>query len=346
MGIWYTTREVVKAALDSAETARNNAQVDRCIDSASRQVEGILHRKFYPLIDTRYFPWPSGYAVPHVLELDADEVISLSLVQSDGLTISSTDYFLEPANSGPPFDRLEIDLSSSASFNGAATYQRNIALTGVFGYWDNEDAAGTIVEALDSSETGVDISDSSLVGVGSILKCESERMLVTGKRMLDTGQNLAGNIASSNGVTTVGVSDGTAYGIGETILIDSERMLVEDVAGNNLIVKRAFDGSVLAAHTAGADIYAPRTLTVTRGALGTTAASHSTSTAITTHSIPGLVAELTVAIALVTLGQRQAGYARTVGQGDSERESSGRGLAQIRRDAIATYGRQARHEAV
>jgi len=39
MGIWYATREQVKAALDAAETARNDAQVDRAIESGARSIE-------------------------------------------------------------------------------------------------------------------------------------------------------------------------------------------------------------------------------------------------------------------------------------------------------------------
>lgn len=343
----YTTREVVKAALDSAETARNNAQVDRCIDSASRAVEGILHRKFYPWVGTRHKNYPTGnYSAPHRLWLDADEVISVSAITSGGLTIAPSDYFLEPANEGPPFNRIELDTSSSASFNGTSTAQRSVAITGTFGYWDRENPAGTLAEALDDSETFVDVSDSSLVGVGSILKCESERMLVYAKMLVDTAQDTTQAVDNKASSTGLKVGSGAAFTQGETITVDSERMFIEDIAGNTLIVKRAFDGSVLAAHDTGSSVYAPRTLAVTRGALGTTAASHNTATAVTTHAIPGLVSELTVAIALQTLGQRQAGYARTVGEGESQREASYRGVAQICKDAIAAYGRQLRSQAV
>lgn len=342
MGIWYTTREVVKAALDSAETARNNAQVDRSIESASRAVEGLLHRRFYPLTATRYFDWPDAQgAAPWRLWLDEDEILSVTTLIAGDTTIAATDYFLEPVNH-PPYDRIEIDLGSSASFESGETAQRAIAVTGVFGYSTDEDPGGALAEALDASETGVDVTNSAVVGVGSILRVDTERMIVTGKSMLDTGQNLGGNLTASKADVTVPVASGAALNVGETILIDAERMLVEDIAGNNLIVQRAFDGSVLATHTNGADVYAPRTLTVTRGALGTTAATHDTATAVWVHAIPGLVAELCVALALTTLGQRQAGYARTVGSGVSEREAAGRGLAQIKNDAITTYGRRCR----
>src|SRR5690606_34488219 len=131
-----------------------------------------------------------------------------------------------------------------------------------------------------------------------LIKLGTEHMVVTGRSMLDTGQNIGADLDASNSAVTVAVTDGTAFSAGETLLIGSERMLIVDVAGNNLIVKRAWDGSVLAAHTSGADIYASRTLTVERGALGTTAATHLDNAAVSRHVVPGAVRALAVAEAL------------------------------------------------
>jgi hypothetical protein len=87
-------------------------------------------------------------------------------------------------------------------------------------------------------------------------------------------------------------------------------------------------------------------LTVTRGQLGTTAATHSSSAAVARHVVPGLVQELAVAEALNTLLQKQSGYGRVIGSGDNEREASGRGLRQIREDAYTAFGRKPRKAAV
>ena len=57
---WYANREQVKRALDVAETARNNAQIDRAIAASSLSIEKQLRRRFYPWDGTRYFgfqPW-------------------------------------------------------------------------------------------------------------------------------------------------------------------------------------------------------------------------------------------------------------------------------------------------
>lgn len=342
MGIWYTTREAVKAALDIKQTARSNAQVDDAIESASRAVEGLLHREFYPLTATRFFPWPANnYSRAWRLWLDECELVSISALSSGDVAIAA-EYFLEPVNSGPPYDRVELNIGTDATFETGDTYQRNIEITGVWaGAAIVERPAGTAVGAVNSSVTGVGVSDSAAIGVGAVLKVDSERMVVTAKSMLDTGQNLQADIAASNSAVTVAVSSGSSFAVDEVILLDAERMRIVDIAGNNLIVKRAWDGSTLAAHS-GSDIYAARSLTVERGALGTTAASHSNGAAVARWIPPGPVEALTKAYAINTLLQENSGYARTAGEGENAREFTGRGIRALEKDARRAFGRKGR----
>jgi hypothetical protein len=337
------TREDVKAALD-AKTTRNDAQIDRALLAATASVEGLLHRKFLPLTATKYFDWPNHqHARSWRLWLDDNDLVSVTSLVSGGTAITSADYFLYPSD-GPPYSWLEIDLSSSSAFNAGSTRQRSIGITGVWSHSANEEPAGITAEGLDTSETGVDVTDSFLIGVGTIIKVESERMICTGKTMLDTGVNIdvGDSLAASSADVSITMSTTTAAPVaGETILIDSERMLVTDVAGTVLTVVRAWDGTVPATHAGGADIYAPRTLTVERGALGTTAAAHNTATAITRHVVPGLVRNLTIAEAVTILLQEQSGYARQMGQGENAR-TVGVGLEGLRQDCYRTFGRKAR----
>lgn len=351
-GVWYCSLEDVKNALDFRETARNDAQVSRAIERASRTIEGLLHRRFYPELTTRYFDWPNhSYARAWRLWLNSNELISVTSLTSGGSVIPGSDYFLRRADElpEPPYDSIELLLSASATFGGGSTHQKDIAVTGLFGYDLQTVPAGALAEALDSSETGVDVTDSSLIGVGHLITVESERMLVTGKTMLDTAVNIDASDSMTASAADVSILMSTTTGApvaGETILVNSERMLVVDVAGSTLTVKRAWDGSVLATHAANADIYAPRTLTVTRGALGTTAAAHDTAKAITRHEYPGAVVSLCVAEAVVQILNETAGYARVAGSGDNAREAAGRALAEARRMAVRSNGRMARMAAV
>lgn len=347
---WYASREEIKAELDVRETARSNARIDRALADATEAVHGLCHRIFYPVVATRYFDWPGPqYARPWRLWLDANELISVSSLTSGGVTIPSTDYFLEPNTYGPPYNRIEIDLDSSAAFGGGDTHQRDI---GVAGVWAGcplvETQTGATVEALDSSEAGIDVdaATSAAVGVGNLLRIDTERVIVTARAQLDTGQNLGGNLTAVNSNVSVAVSDGTSYAVDEVILIDSEKMRIDEIAGNTLTVTRPWDGTALAAHTAGADIYAPRTLTVTRGALGTTAATHLTGAAVYLWEPPGPVRQLCVGEAVTSLLQGRSGYARTAGSGEYERETTGRGLKDLRERVYVSHGRKARTRAV
>lgn len=344
----YATREDVKGALDSQEVARNNPQIDVVLEAASRSVEGLLHRVFYPTTTTKYFDWPDLQgSSPWRLWLDQNEVITVSSLVSGSSTVTAPNYFLEPANYGPPYDRIEINLGgTNAAFSVGSTHQRAVAVTGVFGYQIADLPAGALTAVgINTSVTSIACTDSSSIGVGSLIKVDSEYMLVTEKTMVATGQSLSGSSLASMADVTQAVGSGAAFTVGEVILMGSERMLIVDISGNNLTVKRAWDGTVLATHASSA-ISAPRTLTVVRGVQGSTAASHLASAVITTQGYPSLVRELCIGEALNLLLQRDSGYARTSGQGDNAVTYVGRGLDTLRHQAVAMYGRKARTRAV
>jgi hypothetical protein len=347
MGVYYCTRESVKQALDVKETARSNAQIDDAIEAASRDIENNrLHRIFYPLVAVKKFDFPSVTAPswPWVLWLDDQEVISVTSITSGGVVLPAANYILRPDNQGPPYDRIEINISSQSAFSIGATYQQSIVVNGLFGYSVETAPAGALTANISTtSTTTCNVMNSAAIGVGTIIQIDNERLIVTAKTMLSTGQT--GSITSSQADTGIAVSDGTAFTVGETLLLDTERISVVDIAANVLIVKRAWDGTPLAAHSS-ATIYAPRTLTVARGALGTTAATHTSATAVLRHVVPGPVATLCRAEALNTLLQEEAGYARTVGSGDNVRNASGAGLSGVRADAVSSYGRKLRFTAV
>lgn len=350
MGIAYATREAVKAALDSVETARDNARVDRAIEFGSRNAEGLLHRRFYPELATRYKDWPNrDYALPQRIWLDYPlELISLTTLVSGGVTIASGNYFLRRADclEEPPYTLLEINLATVASLSSGTTYQRAVAMTGLFGYKLDTTPAGTLAVAITTAgATTATVSDSASVGIGSLLTIDTERMVVTGKASASVS-TITADMASLNSATGASVGNGALYVVGEIITIGTERMLIEDITGNTLVVKRAYDGSTLAAHTNADTVYAPRLVTLQRGVLGTTAAAHLINAPIVAQTYPGPVVALTVAYALNELLQEGAGYARVAGSGDAQREYTGRGIRQLEQDAIAACGRRGRTGAV
>lgn len=352
MGIWYTTREDVMSAQDIKATAYVGRDIDRAVDSGARAVEGLLHRVLYPRTATRYFDYPGDtYARSWRIWLERYDLISVtSVTNGDGTVVPTGNLFLEPQD-GPPYDRLEINRGTVSTFASGTTVQRAVAVTGVWGWSLDEETAGTAVEVLDATETGIDGSGMPTIGVGSIIRVDSERMVVTDKGWLTTGQT--GSLAVQQNAQTLAVTDGTAFVSGEVLLIDAERVKVVDIAGNNLTVRRAVDGTTLAVHTT-ATIYALRILTVQRGALGTTAATHLINAPVYRWLPPVLAAELNLAYAVNNLLQRQSGYlmprksgyARTATSGDSEKEVARRSIRNLEEDAKSVLGRQTRTAAV
>lgn len=346
--IAYATRERVKRALESAKTARTDAQVDSAIHAATDKIYGLCHRHFYPEIKTLTFDWPDRVqrARSWRLWLDANEIVSVTSFVSGGVTIAASDYLLYP-NSGPPYNRIEIDLASSAALSAGDTHQQSASITGVYaGAPVVESAAGALDAAISSTTaTSIAVTDSAAIGIGQLIRVGTERMVVTGKRSLTTGQTVQADVAAQANAAAVSVADGTAFAVGEVILVDAERMLVLDVAGNTLIVKRQWDGTALAAHTTGATVYASRTLLVERGVLGTTAATHADGAAIVRWEPPPAVESLAVAEALVTLGCEQAGYASQVRAGESSRSVT-LTIDDLRDSVYTAHGRKARSRAV
>lgn len=348
---WYATREQVCRALDIAETARNYTQVGEALDSARGAVESLLLRKFYPMVATKRYNWPSGqYSTSWRLWLDQpDQLVSATSATAGGDTLTVAHLLPEPVNTGPPYSYIEIDRSTATAFRSGNTSQRAVTITGVWGYRNDTSTAGTLAEALDASETAIDVNGTAAaaLGVGSLIAVESERMIVTDRAWLTSGQTIQTTAltAAANSVT-VNVTTGSAFAVGEPLLIDSERMLIVDIVGNALTVKRSTEGSILAAHNTGVTIFVSRTLTVERGALGTTAATHADATAISRWDPPALVRELAAAEACNILLQRPHGWGRMSGTGENQREYRGAGLKDLRERARLAHGRMARKRAV
>ena len=75
------------------------------------------------------------------------------------------------------------------------------------------------------------------------------------------------------------------------------------------------------------------------------AASASAGASLGIYRAPSLVEQLTIAYAQDRRAQESAGYARTIGQGEGERQVSARGIADLERRVMAAYGR-VRHLAI
>ncbi len=243
---------------------------------------------------------------------------------------------------------MELDISTSSAFSAGGTPQNAIRVTGTWGFCADTDPAGTLAAAVVStSATTVTVSDGSALGVGDMIIIDSERMLVTEKAAVTTGQtNLSGATTADEANVAITVTSGAAINLGEVLLLDSERLLVTDVTGNVVTVIRQWDGTVLATHNTATTLNAYRSLTVARGQYGTAAATHAQNAPVTRHRPPAIIRDLCIAEGINRVLQETSCYSRTVGESDSAQAAPGDALAELWDETATAYGRRARSRAI
>lgn len=339
----YCTRPMVQRALKIADTPRLNTRVDNAIMAGARDLEGLLHRRFYPTTDTRSFDLPEDsdlYLFQHELAAAPTEVVS----GGDTMTVGA-DVLPRPTG-GPPFTWLEAVFGGEVYWQTQGTEQNAISITGDFGYPTDLIPLCELAATVDSSSFLIMVTDSSQAAPGALLLADAERMIVSDARLADTTVTLAADLGDKKSDTVLTVSDGDLLFEGELLFIAGERLEVQSVAGDTVVVERAVNASTLATHASGSAIYAPRALTVLRGQLGTDIEPHSAGTELFWIKPPSLVTELNVALAINNTQQALAAYTRQVGSGENQREQAGRGVQEIFEDAYIRYGRKARGRAI
>lgn len=346
----YATREAVKLA--SAGSIRGsvlNDTLDRHISAVTREIDDAIASNadgasFIPVTETRYF---DGNGLDHIwtpflvsastlkVDEDADGVYEITLA-------ANTDYWLWPDNEDA---KRRIDLNPESTQLGAfPSGRRRVELVGQFAYSSLTTTAGTVTSGLAASAaaTTFEASNGSLIGVGDCLLIETEQVFVTDKTSLDIAQNTSGALTASVTNTTVvlGGAPTVAVKVGEILRIESEQMRVTAVnSTTSFEVERAWDGTTLAAHISGSDVFIFRTITIERGVNGTTAATHADASAISRYFPPADVNDWCIAEVVARFMQEQAGWGREIGGGDGAREFRGGELRMLRERAIQRYRR-------
>lgn len=346
---FYCTRQDIKLRGPKIEGSEYDFIVDQQIDATSRKIEKECGgRIFIPKTQTRLFRWPPELRADRstILWLDFDLLsVSAILAQAQDLTpVAVSSYFLEPVNQ-PPYNRIEIDLSSSSYFGSGATPQRSISVAGSWGYTNATKSGGTCVSGLSSSASAVSMvcSNGFLIEVGNMLLIESEQVFVSDK----TGAIL-GSIQLSSGATTQDMADNvvttnSAHGVNarEVIRFDSEEMFVIAVPSTTtLSVIRAWNKTTLATHSAATALHVFRTLTIVRAQNGTTAATHADTTAVSVYTPPSDIVSLCIADVLASMQQEIASWGKTIGPIDNGLEFTGRALRALWKETTDPYKRR------
>lgn len=341
MGVrpWLVSRERVAAEDGRSVTVRNFSAIDGACEYATDAIERYCRiSHFWPWTGTRYFPWPvddtSSNWPSHRIWLYPHVLIELDTVTAGGQTITDARAYPDNRLPNEPAHYVELDRAGSSSWaTGATGTQRQVAFGGTWGWSDEQASVGVLDGSITDTATTLLLERSTLdVGVGNLLTIGDERMLVTGRAAVDTGENAAGALTAyddSTLSTALPVADGTDFAVGEALAIDAEDLLVERIVGNTLYVRRSWNGTTLADHANGADIYAYRQLRVQRGYGGTVAAAALDGAAVTRWKEPPAPGMLALALALDNLVQVGAAFARTSGDGENVRDTRTPGLTAL-----------------
>lgn len=348
MANWLTTREALQRATQAWDPAQV-AIIDRMIASASDYIHhpqsGITGRFFIPRTAARTYRWPqAGIHKLDVLHLDQDllAVTSLTREGDDAVAIAAADYFLEPNNLGPPYSRIEIDLGSSAYFAAKDTPQRAVRVTGRWGFSEITVAASQVDGALTAAQTTLKVDDGSKVEVGHALLIGTEQVFVAERTSSDLNVNTSGAFGAALDTVRLTLSGAPTPALqqGEWIRVDQEDLLISLVVSTTVVdVRRAFNGTVLAAHSDAADVFVYRNYTIERGGNGTTAATQADNAAITRYLVPGDVEAWCRARAIHDLQQERSGWGRSIGQGEQAQEFIGRGFHDFEQRMVRKYQR-------
>ena len=346
----YCTREEVKSATDILQSADYDAHIDSAIVAAVPDIDRLCKRRFFNVDETLGWDWPNyQYAYPWRIWFDAAELadvtVNVPVVTSGGVVIPNEQILWGNPRYAPPYRYMELDRSTVAAFGLGETPQRDVLITGTYGYWIWSRPAGALATALSNTTgTAISITDGTDVGVGDTVTIGTERMLVSDRGAFadsgDVATNALGTLAKGDSSISTVVAD---FNVGEKIMIDSEVMMIDNI-GTTLNVTRSYDGTALASHDADAPIYVDRNLVVIRGSFGTIAATHSQGTAITALMVPGSVHELAIAESLNYIAQKTAAYARSIGENATP--IPGGGLPDLRKRVQDAYGRKARQRVV
>lgn len=352
---WYATRDMVVQALDVHPTPRLHGMIDRALGSSSQRLEEACGGlTWYPWIGTSRYDWPdSEQFTGRTLHLWSQRLTSVTAITSGGTAVAVGSYHLRP-DTGPPYDQILLDEDTLPGYwQTSPTTGRENAVT-VSGLWGHGADQTSDLGALNGAVTDTDgtivltsVTDPVRCSPGAILWIDGEIFQVTEVSWSDTGIDVGvGGIGGAVSDTLLPVS---AAGLapGQMILVGAEKMLVTAVASGSVVVSRAQHGTVIAAHLAAATVQAPWTLTVTRGALGSTAAAHDTATPVDVHRPPSLVEQATVALAIVDVQEQAAGYAHPAGAGGATQNMiTGAGAGKLLDACVAAFAPKIRFGAI
>ncbi len=303
---------------DQKSLGGDEARLYRAIELASAH----LHKKigwFIPVTLARALKGSGTRTMFVPPLLDVTTITNYNYI-SEPITLTTDDYLLRPDNRqwpNGPYTRIVFKPYSGRLFAAWSSYPNGVGITGRWGLYELAVLTGSSVgaggQAVDA--TTLLVTDGGKVSAGDHLLIGTEQELVTGRDSPTTGITTLG-AAQAIDDDTITFANGALVKVGEMIRVGVEKQLIEDINVNTGYVRRAWNGTVRAAHNTGVNVDVYRTFTVERGVNGTTAAVHNAAVAISRYKAPEDIATLTREIATLGLNKAGAGYQGRTGNAE------------------------------
>lgn len=186
----------------NADTADDNL-IEDMIERASRRVDDITLRKFYPHVESHNFDIPAD----DCLWFGDDLLEVLTLTNGDATTIAAADYILKPANESPKYCLLIRDTSTVLFLtNSSNSAQQVISLNAIWGYHENYARRGwALGSQLDESGnitttvTNFTVDSGTKFTANQVIRIDNELMIVNyaqGNEIYVTGRGENGSTAA------------------------------------------------------------------------------------------------------------------------------------------------------
>lgn len=169
------------ASTDTSDDSRLRA----VLEAISVAIDDLCERTFRIYLATHYYT--PAYADRLYLDHDLLAITTLKTDEGGDGTFeytwdSSDDYHLKPFNAAArkrPYWEIAVP-GSGGDYSFPCGVSRSVEVVGRWGYWqDLETLTPTVNEVLDTTETGVDVTDGTVFDVCQTILVDSEQLYIT-----------------------------------------------------------------------------------------------------------------------------------------------------------------------
>jgi hypothetical protein len=304
--VYCTLGEVIA---DMALAGDDGSVLER-IRAASVTIEHDIGA-FIPVSDTRVFH------CRHHGSIEIGPMLNIIQVLVNG--VATTDYRLFPSSAPWMHGPAILIKPNSGSWSGC-----EISITARWGKYEEVrylmDAISLTLDAVE-----ITVENGARLDTGMVMLIEDEQILVTAgagakgsPEPVSVTSLIDGEIDETDEV--IRVDDGSEFHVGEILALDNEDLLIKRISGNDLVVARGWNDTLIDVHADNCAIRVYRTFAIQRGVNGTTAAAHE-ACEVSRYLVPDDVNYLCRQIAGLMIMKARSGWQGRTGNAETGQAS-------------------------